>query len=85
MLVEPDDGRTDANAWTERGSVLRGEDLKGCDLDILVDPLPGAAPFARGGLQVDLEEFPGVPADLATHGDLTEKSRNLVLKEARKT
>lgn len=66
------------------GSVLRGEDLEGSDLDILVDPLPGATLFDLGGLQVDLEELLGVPVDLITPGELPEKFRNLVLKEARK-
>ncbi|NCC04486.1 MAG: nucleotidyltransferase [Proteobacteria bacterium] len=66
------------------GSVLRGEDHEGSDLDFLVDPLPRASLFNLGGLQVDLEELLGVPVDLATPGDLPEKFRNLVLKEARK-
>lgn len=66
------------------GSVLRGEDHEGSDLDILVDPLPGASLFDLGGLQVDLEELLGVPVDLVTPGDLPENFRNFVLKEARK-
>ena len=65
------------------GSVLRGEDHEGSDLDILVDPLPGATLFDLGGLQIDLEEILGVPVDLVTPGDLPEKLRNFVLKEAR--
>jgi predicted nucleotidyltransferase len=65
------------------GSVLRGEDREGSDLDILVDPLPGASLFDLGGLQVDLEELLGIPVDLVTSGDLPEKFRNFVLKEAR--
>ena len=66
------------------GSVLRGEDHEGSDLDILVDTLPGASLFDLGGLQVDLEELLGVQVDLVTPGDLPEKLRNYVLKEARK-
>lgn len=60
------------------GSVLRGEGLEDSDLDILVDPLPGATLLDLGGLQVDLEELLGVPVDLP------EKFRDFVLNEARK-
>ncbi|MBE1426457.1 putative nucleotidyltransferase [Desulfomicrobium macestii] len=66
------------------GSVLRGEDHEGSDLDILVDLLPGASLFDLGGLQIDLEELLGIPVDLVTPGDLPEKFRNLVIEEARK-
>ncbi len=66
------------------GSVLHEEDHEGSDLDILVDPLPGASLFDLGGLQVDLEELLGVPVDLVTPGDLPEKFRNHVLTEAQK-
>jgi predicted nucleotidyltransferase len=47
--------------------------------------LPGVSLFDLGGLQVDLEELLGIPVDLVTAGDLPEKFRNFVLKEARKT
>lgn len=66
------------------GSVLRGEDVEGSDLDVLVDPLPGASLFDLGGLQVDLEELLGVPVDLVTPGDLPEKFRSHVLTETQK-
>jgi len=66
------------------GSVLRAEGHEGSDLDILVDPLPGASLFDLGGLQVDLEELLGVPVDLVTPGDLPEKFRSQVLTEAQK-
>jgi len=65
------------------GSVLKGEDEEGSDLDILVDPLPGATLFDLGGLQVDLEEILGVPVDLLTPGDLPVKFRDTVLREAK--
>jgi len=66
------------------GSVLRGEDQEGSDLDILVDTIPGASLFDLGGLQIDLEELLGIPVDLVTPGDLPEKFRNYVVREARK-
>lgn len=64
------------------GSVLRGEDCDGSDLDLLVDPLPGATLFDLGGLQIELEEMLGVPVDLSTPGDLPPKFRKEVLSEA---
>jgi len=64
------------------GSVLRGEDKDGSDLDLLVDPLPGVTLFDLGGLQVELEEMLGVPVDLLTPGDLPPKLRRKVLLEA---
>lgn len=65
------------------GSVLYGNDRDGSDIDILVDPLPGATLFDLGGLQVDLEDILGVPVDLLTPGDLPMKIRNNVLREAK--
>lgn len=65
------------------GSVVRGSDEDGSDIDLLVDPLPGATLFDLGGLQVELEELLGVPVDLLTPGDLPAKFRATVLAEAR--
>lgn len=64
------------------GSVLRGDDRDGSDLDIIVDALPGATLFDLGGLQVTLETMLGVPVDLLTPGDLPEKFRAKALKDA---
>lgn len=64
------------------GSVLKGTDKEGSDLDILVDALPGTTLFDLGGLQVELQDLLGVQVDLLTPGDLPEKYRNKVLKEA---
>ncbi len=65
------------------GSVLRGTDKDGSDLDLLVDPLPGATLFDLGGLQVELEELLGVDIDLLTPGDLPPRFRDQVLAESR--
>lgn len=65
------------------GSVVRGDDLDGSDLDLLVDPLPGATLFDLGGLQIELQELLGVPIDLLTPGDLPPKFRNEILSEAK--
>ncbi|MGH8582104.1 MAG: nucleotidyltransferase family protein [Gammaproteobacteria bacterium] len=65
------------------GSVLRGDDLDGSDLDLLVDPLPGVTLFDLGGLKIELEEMLGVSVDLLTPGDLPATFRDRVLAEAR--
>jgi predicted nucleotidyltransferase len=64
------------------GSVLRGTDHDGSDLDILVDALPGATLFDLGGLQEDLEALLGVLVDVRTPGDLPREFRDKVLAEA---
>ncbi|HZF28768.1 MAG TPA: nucleotidyltransferase family protein [Gammaproteobacteria bacterium] len=65
------------------GSVATGQDREGSDLDLLVDPLPGATLFDLGGLQVELEELLGVRVDVRVPGDLPLKVRNRVLAQAR--
>ncbi len=64
------------------GSVLYGTDTDNSDLDVLVDPLPGATLFDLGGLHVELENLLGVRVELLTPGDLPEKFRNQVLDQA---
>lgn len=64
------------------GSVLHGEDLDESDLDLLVDPLPGATLFDLGAIQIELEEVLGVSVDVLTPGDLPLKFREQVLREA---
>jgi predicted nucleotidyltransferase len=64
------------------GSVLHGRDSEDSDLDLLVDPMPGATLFDLGGLQVALEELLGIRVDLLTPGDLPQRSREKVLREA---
>ena len=64
------------------GSVVRGTDEDGSDLDLLVDALPGATLFDLGGLQVELEDLLGVHVDLLTPGDLSPKFIAQVLAEA---
>lgn len=64
------------------GSVLRGEDGSGSDLDLLVDVPPGATLLDLGAVQFELEQLLGVPVDLLTPGDLRANFRDQVLKEA---
>ena len=65
------------------GSAARGDDLKGSDLDLLVDPLPGATLLDLGAIQADLEDKLGISVDVLTPGDLPPKYRDRVLGDAR--
>lgn len=65
------------------GSVLHGTDHEDSDLDLLVDPLPGATLFDLGGLQAELEALLGVRVGVLTPGDLPPKFRSRVLAEAK--
>ena len=65
------------------GSVARGSDIRGSDLDVLVDPLPNATLFDLGGFQDELEELLGVRVDVRTPGDLPVPIRDRVLSEAK--
>ena len=51
------------------GSVARGEDIEGSDIDFIVDPISGATLFDVGGLREDLEELLGVSVHITTSGD----------------
>lgn len=64
------------------GSVLRGTDIDGSDLDLLVDALPGTTLLDLGDLQHELELLLGVGVDLLTPRDLPTKFRDNVLAEA---
>lgn len=63
-------------------SVVHGNDQEGSDIDLLVEPLPGATLFDLCGLQFELETLLGVPVDLLTPGDLPIKFRAQVLADA---
>lgn len=65
------------------GSTRHDADRDDSDLDILVDPMPGATLFDLGGLQVALEDLLGVPVDLRTPGDLPASFREHVLADAK--
>ena len=65
------------------GSTARGEDVEGSDLDILVDPLPGATLFDLGLLFEELKAELGVGIDLITVRELPPRIRERVLAEAK--
>lgn len=64
------------------GSVMRGEERKGSDLDLLVDPLPGTTLLDLGAIQFALESSLGFAVDVVTPGDLPIGFRDKVVAEA---
>jgi predicted nucleotidyltransferase len=64
------------------GSVLRGDDQEGSDLDLLVDPAPRTSLLDVAGLQIEIERLVGIKVDLLTPRALPLKFRDRVLAEA---
>lgn len=64
------------------GSVAHGSHADDSDLDLLVDPLPGTTLVDLGGLQMELEAALGIRIDVLTPGDLPERFREQVMREA---
>lgn len=65
------------------GSVVRGEDQEGSDVDFLVDLEPGRSLLDLAGLAVELEALLGRKADVLTEAGLYWLLRRRILKEAR--
>ena len=65
------------------GSVLRGEDTDGSDLDILIDPTPETTLMDVAAIQVELQRLLGVSVDVLTPRALPDKFRSTVLAEAK--
>lgn len=64
------------------GSVLRGQDADGSDLDLLVDPTPETTLMDVAAIQVELERLLGVSVDVLTPKALPDAFRGVVLAEA---
>ena len=64
------------------GSVVRGEDADGSDLDLLVDPSPETSLLDLAKLQIEIEATLGVKVDLRTPKFLPAAFRDAVLAEA---
>jgi uncharacterized protein len=64
------------------GSVARGEDTEGSDLDILVDPTHQTSLFDIGAIRVELLNLLGVEVDVVTPNALPAKFRAQVISEA---
>jgi predicted nucleotidyltransferase len=64
------------------GSVARGEDAVGSDLDLLIDPTSDTTLFDIGAIRQELLDLLGVPVDLVTPKSLPVAFRDRVLAEA---
>lgn len=64
------------------GSVLRGQDTDGSDLDILIDPTPETTLMDVATIQVELQRLLGVSVDVLTPKSLPDSFRGEVLAEA---
>ncbi len=65
------------------GSVARGNDHDGSDLDLLVDLPVGTSLLQIVGLQFDIEDALGVKVDLCTERELHPDLKSRILAEAR--
>ena len=65
------------------GSVARGEDHEGSDLDLLIDMPAGSSLLQIVGLQQDIEDALGMRIDLCTERELHPSLRRRILSEAR--
>ena len=64
------------------GSLARGENTQGSDVDLLVKTCPGCSLFDLGGLLEDLQDLLGSRVDLVTEDGLKPRLRERVLREA---
>lgn len=65
------------------GSVARGFDRDGSDIDLLVDMPKGTSLLSIVGLQLELQDALGVKVDLCTERELHPAVRERILAEAR--
>jgi hypothetical protein len=65
------------------GSVARGEEVGGSDVDFLVDLEDGRSLLDLGGLAMDLSDPLGSEVDVVTEKGLRERLRNRAIAEAR--
>ncbi len=75
--------RRRANNARVFGSVLHGDDQKGSDLDILMDPAPETTMFDMGAIRHELLQLLGVHVDVLTPNALPDSFRAKVIAEAR--
>lgn len=64
------------------GSVLRGDDVAGSDLDLLVDPTPATTLMDIGAIRFELNKLLEFEVDVLTPKGLPARFREQVLREA---
>jgi predicted nucleotidyltransferase len=65
------------------GSVAKGDDHDGSDVDLLVDLPAGTSLLTIVGLQQELRDALGIPVDLCTERELHPDLKSRILAEAR--
>jgi predicted nucleotidyltransferase len=75
-------GRHGAGNLAVFGSVARGEETAGSDVDLLVDITGEPSPWFPGGLVADLEELLGRPVQVVIRRSLSLLIRESVLRES---
>lgn len=64
------------------GSAIRGDDVAGSDLDLLVEPTPQTTLMDIGAIRFELKNLLGMEVDVLTPNSLPEKFRDQVLRDA---
>jgi predicted nucleotidyltransferase len=65
------------------GSVARGEDKEGSDVDLLVDDSPNITLLTLARVSREAEELTGVPFDIHTVDSIHDRYVDRVLRESR--
>ena len=65
------------------GSVARGEDVEGSDIDLIVHPAAGLSYFDLGRLVFELESLLNCQVDLGEDTSLKAHARSNILRDAR--
>ena len=64
------------------GSAIRGDDVVGSDLDLLVEPTPQTTLFDIGAIRFELKELLGLEVDVLTPNGLPASFRDQVMLDA---
>ena len=64
------------------GSTVRGEDIEGSDMDLLVEPTAETTLLDIGAIRFELKQLLGLDIDVLTPNALPDKVRAQVLSEA---
>jgi predicted nucleotidyltransferase len=64
------------------GTVLRGDDVAGSDLDLLGDPTPATTLMNIGAIRFELKKLLGLEDDVLTPNGLPARFRDQLLREA---
>lgn len=64
------------------GSAIRGDDVEGSDLDLLVEPTAKTTLMDIGAIRFELKNLLGMNVDVLTPNSLPAKFRDQVLRDA---